>query len=107
MVMDDVMMAFSTFSATPTNPVHTTASYSSYTYHMRSNGKDDINSKMPLPPPPMHQRAKPIVITFAVEMGSVDACPSPSKHLQTDLLALSMVMEDKPHAGTGGDFIDL
>ena len=94
MVMDDVMMAFSTFSATPTNPVHTTASYSSYTYHMRSNGKDDINSKMPLPP-----RAKPIVTTFAVEMGSVDACPSPSKHPQTDLLALSMVMEDKPHAG--------
>ena len=93
-VMDDVTMAFSTFSATPTNTEHTTASHSSYTYHTMSNDKDDNNLKMPPPPPPMHLKAKP---------SSIDAHLSPSKHSWTDLLALSMVTEDQPHAATGGD----
>ena len=104
--MDDVIMAFSTFSAKPKNAVHTTASHS-YTYCMMSNDKDDSNSKMPSPPPPICLKAKPTVNTVAIEMGSVDAHLSPSKHPQTDLLALSMVMEDQPHAATGGEFIDL
>ena len=43
---------------------------------------------MPPLPPPMHPKVKPIVNTVAVEMGSVDACPSPLKHPQTDLLTL-------------------
>ena len=104
--MYDVMMAFSTFSA-PTNAAHATASCSSFTYHTMSNDKDDNNSKMPPPPPPMHLKVKPIVNTVAVEMGSIDVRLSPSKHPQTDLLALSMVMEDQPHAASGDVFIDL
>ena len=53
------------------------------------------------------QKANPIINTVAVEMGSIDACLSPSKCPWTDLLAHSTVMEDQPHAATGGDFIDL
>ena len=75
-VMDDVMMAFSTFSATPTNAAHTTASHLSYTYCTMSNDKDEDNSKMTPPPLPMCLKAKPIVNIVAVEMGSIDACPS-------------------------------
>ena len=41
-------------------------------------------------------KAKPIVNTVAVEMGSIDACSSPSKHPWTDLLALSEATEDNP-----------
>ena len=56
------------------------------------------------PPPPMHLEAKPTLNTVAVEMGSVDGHPSPSKHPWTALLALSLAMQDQPHAVTDGEF---
>ena len=45
MVMDDGMMAFSSFSTTPTNTAHIRASHLSYTYCAMRNIEDINNSK--------------------------------------------------------------